>query len=168
MRVVDAQPGARQPGHQGALRPRPEPGRPGDAGNLRRGAETPVRRDGHRPPRERDQAASRSGHPGPVAHVPERGHPSGQQPQMPVAEDLLETHNVGSARLKLGDFTLRAEVHPDYLRIEVADAGGPWPGGPRDDGRPHGLDIVEAIAGPHHWGMDEDPDGRIAWAELDK
>jgi hypothetical protein len=62
----------------------------------------------------------------------------------------------------------RQEVHPDYLRIEVADAGGPWRGGPRDDGRPHGLDIVEAIAGPHHWGMDEDTDGRIAWAELDK
>ena len=83
-------------------------------------------------------------------------------------EEFATNSVVHSAYRDGGDFTLRAEVHPDYLRIEVADAGGPWPGGPRDDGRPHGLDIVEAIAGPHHWGMDEDPDGRIAWAELDK
>lgn len=85
-----------------------------------------------------------------------------------IASEFATNSVVHSASRDGGDFTLRAEVHPDYIRIEVADAGGPWHGGARDDGRPHGLDIVEAIAGPHHWGMDEDTDGRIAWAELDK
>jgi hypothetical protein len=36
-----------------------------------------------------------------------------------------------------GEFTLRAEVHQDHLRIEVEDAGGPWLARPREDGRPH-------------------------------
>ena len=40
-----------------------------------------------------------------------------------------------------GAFTLRIEVGPDRLRIEVEDAGGPWRGEPRDDGRPHGFDV---------------------------
>jgi len=64
-------------------------------------------------------------------------------------------------------FTLRAEVHQDYIRIEVEDAGGPWHARPRDDGRPHGFDLVEAIAGPQNWGIDGDMCRRIAWARLD-
>ncbi len=50
-----------------------------------------------------------------------------------------------------GGFMLRAEVHPDHLRIEVEDAGGPWYAGPSDDGGPHGFDVVEAIAGSRNW-----------------
>jgi anti-sigma regulatory factor (Ser/Thr protein kinase) len=65
-----------------------------------------------------------------------------------------------------GAFTLRVEVRPDRLRIEVEDGGGPWNGGPRDDGRPHGFDVVDAIAGPGNWGVDGDARGRIAWARL--
>jgi serine/threonine-protein kinase RsbW len=65
-----------------------------------------------------------------------------------------------------GEFTLRTEVQPSRLRIEVEDAGGPWPGGPSDDGRPHGFDVVAAIAGPQNWGVDGDTGGRIAWATL--
>ena len=65
-----------------------------------------------------------------------------------------------------GTFTLRAEVHPDCLRIEVEDGGGPWRDGPRDDGRPHGFDVVAAIAGARNWGVDGDARGRIAWARL--
>ena len=61
---------------------------------------------------------------------------------------------------------LRAEVHLDRLRIEVEDAGGSWRDGPRDDSRPHGLDVVAAIAGPGNWGIDGDTRGRTAWATL--
>ena len=63
-------------------------------------------------------------------------------------------------------FTLRAEVSQDRLRIEVEDGGGPWRDGPNDDGRPHGLDVVAAIAGPGNWSIDGDARGRIAWATL--
>ena len=66
-----------------------------------------------------------------------------------------------------GAFTLRAEIRPDRLRIEVEDAGGPWRDGPRDDGRPHGFDVVTAIAGPGKWGINGDARGRTASATLD-
>ena len=48
----------------------------------------------------------------------------------------------------------------------MEDAGGPWRDGPRDDGRPHGFDVVTAIAGAGNWGVDGDARGRIAWAKL--
>ena len=38
--------------------------------------------------------------------------------------------------------------------------------GPRDDSRPHGFDVVDAIAGPQNWGLDGDTRGRTAWARL--
>ncbi len=65
-----------------------------------------------------------------------------------------------------GAFTLRAEVCQDRLRIEVEDAGGPWYAGLRDDGRPHGFDVVTAIAGTGNWDIDGDDRGRIAWARF--
>ena len=65
-----------------------------------------------------------------------------------------------------GAFTLRADVRQGHVRIEVEDAGGPWRGGVRDDGRPHGFDVVAAIAGAGNWGIDGDAGGRIAWAWL--
>jgi hypothetical protein len=63
-------------------------------------------------------------------------------------------------------FVLRAEVRQDGLRIEVEDAGGPWRDGPRDGGRPHGFDVVAAVAGPGNWSVDGDARGRVAWARL--
>ncbi|MGP8000219.1 MAG: ATP-binding protein [Streptosporangiaceae bacterium] len=43
-------------------------------------------------------------------------------------------------------FTVRAEVHDgDYVWLEVADGGGVW-GEVERDGRPHGLDIIGALA----------------------
>jgi hypothetical protein len=64
-------------------------------------------------------------------------------------------------------FTVRCETHPGYIWIEVEDLGGPWqPTQP--DGRPHGLDIITALAGPDNWGADTTSDGdRIVWARLD-
>ncbi len=91
----------------------------------------------------------------------------------PLADDAilvlseLATNSVRhSASRDGGEFTLRAEVRAGHLRIEVEDAGGTWRGGPRDDGRPHGFDVVDAIAGPGNWGIDGDVGGRTAWARL--
>ena len=91
----------------------------------------------------------------------------------PLADDVIlvasefATNSVRhSASRDGGEFTLRAEVRPGRVRIEVADAGGPWGDGPDDDGRPHGFDVVAAIAGAGNWGIDGDAGGRIAWARL--
>jgi len=43
---------------------------------------------------------------------------------------------------------------------------GPWRDGPRDDGRPHGFDVVTAIAGAGNWGIDGNARGRVAWARF--
>ena len=83
-----------------------------------------------------------------------------------IASEFATKCVVHSASRHGGNFTLRAEVHQDRVRIEVADAGGPWHVSPRADGRPHGFDVVAAITGPQNWGVDGDISGRIAWAML--
>ena len=83
-----------------------------------------------------------------------------------VASEFATNAVLHSASRHGGAFTLRAEVSQDRLRIEVEDAGGPWRDGPRDDGRPHGFDVVAAIAGAGNWGIDGDDRGRVAWARL--
>ena len=60
-----------------------------------------------------------------------------------------------------GAFTLRVEVSQDCLRIwRWRTPGGRGAAGVRDDGRPHGFDVVTAIAGPGNWGIDGDSHGR--------
>ena len=83
-----------------------------------------------------------------------------------VASEFATNSVVHSASRHGGTFILRAEVGQDRLRIEVEDAGGPWRNGLRDDGRPHGFDLVAAIAGAGNWGVDGDARGRVAWARL--
>jgi serine/threonine-protein kinase RsbW len=84
-----------------------------------------------------------------------------------IASEFAANSVLHSASRDGGTFILHAEVRAGRLRIEVQDAGGPWRDGPRDDSRPHGLDVVNAIAGPGNWGVDGDARGRIAWATLD-
>ena len=61
-------------------------------------------------------------------------------------------------------FTVRAERHGTWVLVEVGDAGGPWvPAQP--DGRPHGLDVIAALA--HVWGTRTSSAGRVAWARID-
>jgi anti-sigma regulatory factor (Ser/Thr protein kinase) len=83
-----------------------------------------------------------------------------------IASEFATNSVVHSASRDGGEFTLRAEVHQDHIWIEVEDAGGPWHGGPRDDSRPHGFDVVAAIAGLQNWGVDGDTRGHTAWARL--
>jgi anti-sigma regulatory factor (Ser/Thr protein kinase) len=65
-----------------------------------------------------------------------------------------------------GVFTLRVVIGQSCVRIEVEDAGGPWRREVRDDGRPHGFDVVTAIAGAGNWGIDGDDGERVAWVRL--
>jgi Histidine kinase-like ATPase domain len=62
-----------------------------------------------------------------------------------------------------GAFTLAAEIcEGHHVRIEARDDGGPWH---RRDHRPHGLDIIAALAAIH--GVSGDPlTGWTAWAVL--
>ena len=71
------------------------------------------------------------------------------------------------SRSRAGHFTVRTELHPDHVRIEAEDFGGPWRRR-QPDGRPHGLDMVEALTGPDGWGAETTTGGgRIVWARLD-
>jgi len=64
-------------------------------------------------------------------------------------------------------FTVRAELYPDYIWVEVEDLGGPWRRR-QPDGRPHGLDVVQALIGPDNWGVETTTGGgRVVWARLD-
>src|SRR5581483_1951379 len=80
-----------------------------------------------------------------------------------IASEFVTNAVVHSCSGRGGVVTLRAAVHSERVRIEVEDAGGPWRGGVSDDGRPHGFDVVAAIAGAGNWGIDGDAGGRVAW-----
>ena len=63
-------------------------------------------------------------------------------------------------------FTVRVETYPGYVRIECEDLGGAWQRRPPDS-RPHGLEIIQALAGAGNWGTTTTGDGdRIVWARL--
>jgi serine/threonine-protein kinase RsbW len=65
-----------------------------------------------------------------------------------------------------GTFTVYAEVHSDYVWIEVTDDGGPWTEHQHHDSHRHGLDIVRELAAD--WGRDGDPlTGWTVWARLE-
>jgi anti-sigma regulatory factor (Ser/Thr protein kinase) len=70
-----------------------------------------------------------------------------------------------------GEFTVRVEVHgEEYIFMEVEDAGGPWRAQPPDPERPHGLQLVDALCGHGHWGVEDigagGVGGRVVWARL--
>ena len=62
-------------------------------------------------------------------------------------------------------FTVRVELHPGHVYIEVEDLGGPWLKSV-DHSRPHGLDIVELLA--PRWGIAGDGTSvpRVVWAQV--
>jgi len=83
-----------------------------------------------------------------------------------VAASELAANAVLHSASRGASFTVRCEIGSGYVRIEVKDMGGPWR--PRKpDGRPHGLDLIEALAGSGNWGNETAGDGhRIVWARL--
>jgi len=86
-----------------------------------------------------------------------------------VASELAANAAIhSSSRRPGGRFIVRAGVCPgDHAWVEVKDQGGIWAGHRPRDGRPHGLDIVQAIAGDRGWGIGGDASlGRVAWARL--
>jgi nitrate/nitrite-specific signal transduction histidine kinase len=77
-----------------------------------------------------------------------------------AANAILHTHSRAST------FHVRCQLSAGAARIEVEDLGGPWRPRPLDD-RPHGLDIIQALTGPHGWGTrPTGTGGRITWARL--
>ena len=78
----------------------------------------------------------------------------------------LAANAILHSRSRAAHFTIRTELHPDHVRIEAEDSGGPWRRR-QPDGRPHGLDLVEALTGPDGWGTEITTGrGRIVWAHL--
>jgi hypothetical protein len=66
-----------------------------------------------------------------------------------------------------GHFTVRAEVNEGaYVLVTIEDEGGPWQARACQPRSGHGLDLVQAIAGPGHWGITGDASGRQTWARL--
>ena len=83
-----------------------------------------------------------------------------------IASELASNAVLHSAS-RGGFFTVRAELHPDYVWVEAEDLGGLWHC-KQPDGRPHGLDVVQALTGPDNWGTETTTDGgRVVWARLD-
>ena len=77
-----------------------------------------------------------------------------------AANAVLHSRSAGQS------FTVRAEVGRDWVHLEVDDLGGPWLCRQRDD-RPHGLDLVSALAG-EDWGVETSASGgcRVVWARV--
>src|ERR1039458_2462038 len=64
-------------------------------------------------------------------------------------------------------FTVRAELHLDYVWVEAEDLGGPWRSRQHDD-RPQGWEWVEPPPGRGGWEPKPAGDGgRVVWARLD-
>jgi hypothetical protein len=89
------------------------------------------------------------------------GHPATDDTSELASNAILHSSSNGQS------FTVRAEIYPGYVWVEVEDLGGPWILTPRDTSRPHGLDVVEALAGPDNWGVDGDQTGRVVWCRLE-
>jgi serine/threonine-protein kinase RsbW len=94
-------------------------------------------------------------------------------PDCPRADDAIliaseyATNSVVHSDSRVGgEFTVRAEVQQNHVRIEIEDGGGSWHCKAGDGSRPHGFDVVAAIAGPGNWGINGDTGRRIAWATL--
>jgi anti-sigma regulatory factor (Ser/Thr protein kinase) len=96
--------------------------------------------------------------------------------ECPISDDALLTVSElctnaaihSRSRSQAGRFTVRVDIRAgDYVWIEIEDEGGPWRS-PAQDDRPHGLDIVAAIAGDGNWGIDGDEfTGHTVWTRLD-
>jgi serine/threonine-protein kinase RsbW len=95
-------------------------------------------------------------------------------PGCPIADDVILCASELAANATLHSrsrkpgrtITVRAEICSGIqVRLEVSDDGGPWTRPPADPDRPHGLDIITALAAT--WGTEDTATGRTVWALLD-
>lgn len=93
------------------------------------------------------------------------GHPATDDAVLIISE--LAANAILHSASRGEFFTVRAEIFPGYVWLEVEDLGGPWNLKPRDAARPHGLDVVEAVTGPDNWRVDGGQAGRVVWCRLD-
>lgn len=94
------------------------------------------------------------------------GHPGADDVVLITSE--LASNAVVHSRSGADFFTVSVEIHGTYVIVEVEDAGGPWRLSPPDpEGRPHGLDLIGALAGDENWGVDGGEAGRVVWARLE-
>jgi anti-sigma regulatory factor (Ser/Thr protein kinase) len=64
-----------------------------------------------------------------------------------------------------GQFTVRVDLDPHRLRVEVHDDGGPW--GHDDPGDTHGRGLVIVAALSRAWGVTGDgPEPKTVWFEI--
>lgn len=83
-----------------------------------------------------------------------------------LAASELAANAVLHSASRGASFIVRCEIGSGCVRIEAEDLGGPWRPR-RSDTRPHGLDLIEALAGPGNWGSEPTGDGhRIVWVRL--
>lgn len=120
-------------------------------------------------------AAARRYHqvfPGQPDQVSRVRHAVGQQVRdTPVADDVilivseLASNAVLHSNSRDEIFAVTCQVYPRCVRIEVADLGGQWHD-PGPDDRPHGLEIVKALA--TRWGIRPGTAGiRVVWARVE-
>jgi serine/threonine-protein kinase RsbW len=92
----------------------------------------------------------------------------------PIADDVILCASElaanaaihSNSRLPGATFTVRATIDPGHsARIEVQDNGGPWTPAATNPARPHGLDIIRALASD--WGINGDHATRTIWARFD-
>jgi anti-sigma regulatory factor (Ser/Thr protein kinase) len=93
--------------------------------------------------------------------------------ECPAADDaaLIVSEFASNAVLhslsRVGTFTVRCQLFPAYVWVEVEDEGGDWCR-PEPDGRPHGLDIVSLLVGEGNWGIEPtSAEQRVVWARLE-
>ena len=93
------------------------------------------------------------------------GCPAADEAVLIVSE--LAANAIVHSASRAAFLTVRAELHADYVWVEVEDLGGPLHCR-APDGRPHGLNLVEALTGPDGWGVDTTTGGgQVIWARLD-
>ena len=97
-------------------------------------------------------------------HLSACGYPRVDDAVLVLSE--FATNAVTHSNSRGQHFTVKAELFPGCLLLMVEDLGGDWVLKLPDEDRPHGLNIVEILAGPDSWGVDGDERGWVVWARL--
>lgn len=82
-----------------------------------------------------------------------------------AVSELATNAVIHSASANVGTFTMRCELHFDFIWVEVEDAGGLWRVRDiRPDDYLHGLEIIDSLCDA--WSADDIQSGRVVWARF--